>query len=177
MPSADLTPAVELVWTATPYGIGPSRGRLNRFEQNVLCAVPQHEFAQRPYLIAAFDDGQKMIAGKLADFAGEADIAIGEQNFSLADAARIENDLAGRGIAGVVLVAQAEVEVAERDPTTFPAPADVNDPFLIRQHAAKFRAGFGRARGFKLRNELELRCFDADTFHDRLLLMQLIDGA
>ena len=45
-----------------------------------------------------------MIACKLAHLAGETDAAIGQQDFGLADATGIKDDLAGRGIAGVVLI-------------------------------------------------------------------------
>jgi hypothetical protein len=43
-----------------------------------------------------------MIARKLAHLAGEMHAAIGQQDFRFADATGIENDLAGRRIAGVV---------------------------------------------------------------------------
>src|SRR6202030_1254427 len=106
---------------------GQTRARprlaLQRFENNVLGAVPQHVLAERTQLIAAFDHRQKMISGELADLAGEVHAAIGEQNLGLADAAGIEDDLARRRIAGVVLKAQPEIELAERNPAAFAAPA------------------------------------------------------
>jgi len=46
-----------------------------------------------------------MVAGELADLAGEADTAISEQDLGLADAAGIENEVSRRREAGVVLVA------------------------------------------------------------------------
>ena len=39
----------------------------------------------------------EVVAGELAHLPGEADAAIGEQDFGLADAAGIENNLAGAG--------------------------------------------------------------------------------
>ena len=57
-----------------------------------------------------------MVAGELSDLAGEADAAIGEQDLGLADAAGVEEDLARRRIARGILIAEAEVEIAELDP-------------------------------------------------------------
>src|ERR1700727_2575624 len=96
--------------TAAPTVIAETaraaRVALQRFEHDVLGAVPQHVLAERTQLIAAFDHGQKMTAGELADLAGKMHAAIGEQNLGLADAAGIEDDLARRRIAGVILEAQ-----------------------------------------------------------------------
>src|SRR6267378_7385257 len=85
-----------------------------------------------------------MIAGELAHLAGEMDAAIGQQDFGFADAAGIKNDLAGRGIAGVVLVRDAEIEIAERHPDPLAAPAHMDRLTLERHRLAKGRAGFGR---------------------------------
>ena len=53
-----------------------------------------------------------MVAGELAHLAGEVHAAIGEQDLGLADTARVEDDLARRRIAGVVLISDAEIEIA-----------------------------------------------------------------
>ena len=57
-----------------------------------------------------------MVAGELSDLAGEADAAIGEQDLGLADAAEVEEGLARRRIARGILIAEAEVEIAELNP-------------------------------------------------------------
>src|ERR1700722_3870667 len=114
-----------------------AQARSERFEQDILSAVPQHVFAERTYVLIALYDRQKMISRKLADFAGEMHPAIGQQDFGLADAARIENELARRRIAGVVLVMQAEIELAEGDPAALAAPAHVDDSLFVRQHRAE----------------------------------------
>ena len=61
-----------------------------------------------------------MIAGELAHLARKMHAAIGEQNFGLADAAGIKNDLAGRRIAGVVLEADPQRELAQRSGLSLP---------------------------------------------------------
>src|ERR1700731_2868101 len=109
--------------------------------------------AERTQLLAAFDDRQKVVARELADFAGETHIAVGQQNLSLADAAGIEDNLARRRIASVVLVFQTEIELAEGNPAPFPTPPHVNDPLPVRQHGPKLRAGLRRAFGFEACNE------------------------
>src|SRR4029077_18991435 len=109
-----------------------------------------------------------MISGELPDLAGEAHAAIGQQDFGLADAARIQDDFTRRRIAGLVFVAKSEVEIAERDPACLPAPAHVDDPLTVGQHRAKFGAGLRRAFCFEACNELEATCLDAYTLHDQL---------
>src|SRR5512143_3320623 len=85
-----------------------------------------------------------MVAGKLADLAREMHAAIGQQDLRLADAAGIEDDLAGRGIARVVLVADAEIEVAERHPNALAAPAYMDDVALERKGLAERCDGLWR---------------------------------
>src|SRR4051794_11497682 len=82
-----------------------------------------------------------MVAGELADLAGKADRPVGEQDLRLADPARVQQYLTRCREAGVVLVAEPEVEVAERDPARLAAPSHVNDALLVRQQAAELRAG------------------------------------
>ena len=60
----------------------------------------------------------------------------------------------GAGIARGVFEADAEIEIAERDPAAFPAPAHVNDLLAVRQHAHESRAGIGRQIVLHLRLEL-----------------------
>src|SRR4029077_12515698 len=111
---------------------------------------------------------QEMISGKLADLAGEAHAAVGQQDFGLADAARIQDDFTRRRIAGLILVAKSEVEIAERNPARFPAPAHMDDALPVGQHRAKLGAGLRRTFRFEACNELEAACFDAYTLHDQL---------
>ena len=85
-----------------------------------------------PNLLGSFDDGQEVIASELPDLAGETDAAIGEQDLSLADAARVEEQLTRGGVARRVLVAEAEVQVAERNPARLAAPPHMNQRGIRR---------------------------------------------
>src|SRR5271170_332230 len=82
-----------------------------------------------------------MVAGELPHFAGETDPAIGEENLSLADAARIENDLPRRRIACMVFVANAEIIITKRNPHRFAAPADMNHAALKGKARLEGRTG------------------------------------
>src|SRR6516165_9949996 len=85
-----------------------------------------------------------MIARELADLAGEMNAAIGQENLGLADAAGIENDLAGCGVAGVVFKTHAEIEIAERHPYALAAPTHMDRLALERHRPAESGAGLGR---------------------------------
>ena len=84
-----------------------------------------------------------MIARELAHLAGEVHAAIGQQNLGFADAAWIKDDLARRGVAGVVLVRDAEIEIAERHPDPLAAPSYMDSLALERHRPAESRAGLG----------------------------------
>ena len=94
-----------------------------------------------------------MIAGKLAHLAGETHAAIGQQDFGFADPAGIDNHLPRRRIARMILIGQAEIEITQRDPDAFAAPAYMNDLVFIWQQLAENCDGFGRACALELRIE------------------------
>ena len=71
-----------------------------------------------PEVLVALDHGQEVVARELADDARERAAAVGQEDLGLAVAAGVEEDLARRRVAGVVLEANADVEVAERDPAS-----------------------------------------------------------
>ena len=75
--------------------------------------MPEDVFAEFGQPLTTLGDRDEVVAGELPHLRGEADAAIGEQDLGLADAARVENDLPGRRVAGVVLVADAEITVAD----------------------------------------------------------------
>src|SRR3954447_21223239 len=135
-----------------------------RLEDHVLGALPEHGPAQLTELIAAFGDGQEMVPGELADDAREAGSPVREQDLRLAEAARVEQDLARCGVARVVLERQVGLEVAERDPGRLAAPADVEDLVAERQHRLE-----GGARGGRVGDpdgaELERAGGDAQVAH------------
>jgi hypothetical protein len=109
------------------------------------------------------------IASKLPDLAGETDAAVGEQDFSLADAAGVEEQLTRGGVARRVLVASAEVKPTEWDPACFAAPPRMDQALSVWQHALKSGAG-QRGRGaFKASPEHERAGGDTDICHGREL--------
>src|SRR5688572_26399149 len=106
--------------------------------------MPERALAERAEVLVALDDREEVVAGQLADDAGKQAAAVGKQDLRLGDAAGVDQDLAGRRVARVVLVAHPELEVAERDPGRLAAPADVDDLLLERQQFGERRTGLGR---------------------------------
>src|SRR5205085_11995550 len=94
-----------------------------------------------------------MVAGELADLAGEADRAIREEDLRLADAAGIEKDLPRCRKARRVFVAEAEIERAERDPVGLTARPDMAQPLAIGQQALETGAGQRRRLALEPRHE------------------------
>src|SRR6185369_399626 len=121
-----------------------ARPRSYLLEADLLRALPQHGLAERGQVLQPRGQGDEVVAGELAHLAGEVHAAIGKQYLRLADAAGIENDLARRGIAGVVLVGDAEIEIAERHPDPLAAPADMDRLALERHRLAKGGHGLRR---------------------------------
>src|ERR1700716_2514441 len=106
-----------------------------------------------------------MIARELTHLAGEVHAAIGQQNLGLTDAAGIKDDLPGRGIAGVVLVRDAEIEIAERHPDALAAPAHMDRLALEGHRPAKSRAGLGRQLFLETGLEREVAGVDNELAH------------
>src|SRR5579862_7636721 len=90
-------------------------------------------------MLLAFDDREEMVACELSHLARKAAAAVGQQYLGLAVAARIEQDVAHRRVAGVVLEVHAQLELAERDPARFAAPAHMNDLLPIGQQLREGR--------------------------------------
>ena len=61
---------------------------------DVLRAFPQHEFAERLKMLMAFEQRKEVVAGKLAHFARKDRAAVDEQEFSFAESAGIQKDIA-----------------------------------------------------------------------------------
>src|SRR6202035_879362 len=146
-------------------------GHLDFLEATLLRAFPEHGLSERRQIFQARGQGDEMIAGELAHLAGEVDAAIGQKDFGLADAAGIEDDLAGRGIAGVVLVRDAEIEIAERHPDPLAAPAHMDGLALERHGLAKGRAGFWRQLFLETGLEGEVAGADNELAHSGDLVM------
>src|SRR5829696_7770303 len=108
-------------------------GTLAVVEGDVLGALPEGHLSEGSEVFQAVRYGQEVVAGELAEFAGEAGGAVGKEDLRLRVAPRVEKYLPWSGVARGVLEADPEVEVAQRDPTRLPAPADVDDPLPVRQ--------------------------------------------
>src|SRR5882724_10182216 len=106
-----------------------------------------------------------MVSGELTHLAGEMYPAIGQQNLGLADAARIKDDLTRRGIAGVVFIPDAKVEIAERKPDPLAAPPDMDHLTFERHRAAKRGTGLGRQLIFETCLEREVAGTDNELVH------------
>src|SRR6202011_5206620 len=129
---------------------------LRGLEADSLRTPPQHGLAQLRQILQTRGQRDEVIACELSHLAGEVHTAIGQQNLGLADAAGIKNDLAGRRIAGVVLVRNAEVEIAERHPDPLAAPAHMDSLALERHHLTEGRAGLWRQLFLKTGLEREV---------------------
>ena len=106
-----------------------------------------------------------MVAGELPDLAGEPDRAIAYKDLGLADAAGVQQDLAGGGVTGRVLVAEAEIEIAARDPLVITAPPHMDNALAIRQHRRETLTGARRQRALEPREKREWPGGDADIAH------------
>src|ERR1700689_3825817 len=114
-----------------------------------------------------------MIARELTHLAGEMHAAIGQQDFRFANAAGIKNDLAGRRVAGVVLVRDAEIEITEWHPDPLAAPADMNGLTFERHCFAERRTGLRRQLFLEAGLECEVSGVDDQLAHS---LNLAVDG-
>ena len=110
----------------------------------------------------AGNDGEKVISGELADFAGEAGGAVGEENFGFAEATRVEQELTDAGMAGVILEGDAEIEVAQGYPGGFSTPTGMDQLVLKGQQLAECGTGERSILLFQAGNKGKL-CANTDT--------------
>src|SRR5262245_6749072 len=146
MPGSKHSGSVNPSYYITRYHpISPDLWPLFRADEgDVLRALPEDRATHLTELLAPLDDCEEVVAGELADLAGEASAAVGKKDLGFAEAAGVEEDLAGGGMAGVVLIAHVQVELAEGDPAGLAAPARMDDLLLIRQQCGEGGAGRGR---------------------------------
>src|SRR5205807_6559477 len=105
------------------------RGPDSRFgKADLLRALPEDLPAELAQVLVPVDDRREVVACELPRLAREVRVTIREQDLGLADAARVEDDLARVRIAGRVFWPEPEIELAEGDPAGLAAPADVDDP-------------------------------------------------
>src|SRR6267142_239386 len=123
--------------------VAASRPTSDGFESDVLRAFPQDELSERRKLLRAVLDGREMVARELAHLAREHCRPVWEQDLGLAQSARVQKQLAGCGVAGGILVAEVQGELAERDPACLAAPTRLDDPRLEGEHRGEPGARFG----------------------------------
>src|SRR5258708_6857368 len=109
-------------------------------ESDLLRAFPEDLPAELAQVLDSFVDRGEVVARQLPHLAGEQGRAVREEDLGLADAAGVEQQVPRRGMAGVVLVAEVEVERAERDPRRLAAPAGLDQLGAQRQHRLEGRA-------------------------------------
>src|SRR5215207_3702565 len=145
----------------------PVRSSRQAFEEDVLGAFPDDASPRLFELIAPIDDGEEMVAGELAEFAGEAGRAVGEEDFGFAEPAGIEQHLARRRVTGGVLEPDPDVEVTERNPGRFAAPARLNQLVAEGQKGGEGGAAVGGAGFLHFGGEGELvgDLADGDSEH------------
>src|SRR5258707_13078438 len=133
-------------------------------EADLLRALPQHQVAQLLQVFVAFDDGREVVAGELPHPAREQRRAVRKEDLGLAHAPGIEEQVARRRVAGVVLVTDVEVELAKRDPGRLPAPARLDDLRVQWQHRLELGAALWRELGLEARDETQPRDPDFDRY-------------
>src|SRR5207244_3182630 len=119
----------------------------------------------RTKLGETINDRQKVIAGKLAGLARKANRAVGQQDLGLADAARMEQDLARRRIARRVLIAEPEIERTQWNPACLAAPPDMDQALAVGQHRLEPRTGLRRGGALEPCGKGEPPDADVDIGH------------
>src|SRR5579872_6347920 len=117
-----------------------------------------------------------MIARELTYPAGEMHSAIGQQDLRFADAARIKNNLAGRGIARVIFITHAEIQIPKRHPDRLPAPAHMDNLALEWHRAAKSSDCLGLQLLFETSLEGEVAGVDNELTHSAYPAMTPMDS-
>src|SRR5260370_28901197 len=120
----------------------------------------------RSKIFATIHDGEKMVAGKLADFAGKLYGAVREQDFGVAQSAWIKKDFTRGRMSRCIFMGQSEIKADQRNPTALAAPAHVNDLLPVGQHGAEFGAGLRCRLNLHACRECERASVDPDHGHE-----------
>ena len=120
--------------------------RSGQREHHVLRAFPEHLAADVRQLLATVDHGQEVVAGQLTHLAGKAAGPIGHDDFCLAVATGVEENVSHRGVAGVVLKTHAQRPLAQRHQDALAAPAHMDEFLPVGQELEEGRHGFGGLR-------------------------------
>lgn len=116
---------------------------LGQFHNNVLRTFPQCLAPKHVEVLEARRERDEMVGWKLAGFRRKMHVAVRQEDFRLAYAAWIQDDLAGSRIARAVFEADTKVQVVQRNPYTLATPACVYDLASERHVPAKRLAGLG----------------------------------
>src|SRR5579872_861903 len=103
------------------------QSRSSCFDRNILSALPQGKTAELGKVLHSFDDRHEVVAGELAQLAGEAHAAVRYQQFCFAVSARIKKKLPRSRIARRIFERQIRGEIGERHPASLAAPSAVNE--------------------------------------------------
>src|SRR2546428_11657128 len=158
MTSASRTPSAS---TTRP----PRIARSGKLDREVLRAFPKHEAAELGETLVPFDHRREVVARELPDLARELRGAVREQDLHLADAARVHEDLAGRGIRSVVLEVDPEAILTHRPRRRLTAPPHVHELAPDRKPLADRGACLRREPFLEPRRELERAGGDAKHRH------------
>ena len=96
--------------------------------------APPPDLAQPLLPALVGQDRREVVRRQLADLRRRRARAVREEDLALADAARVEREVAGRRVRRVVLPADVRPQVAVRDPRRLAAPAAVDQPGAQGQH-------------------------------------------
>src|SRR5947207_6131963 len=125
-------------------------------KDDVLRSVIQHAPSHLCQLLRAFDHGEEVVARELSNLTREHHVAVRKNQLRFTEAAGIPENFTGRWVARVILVADVELELAERDPAAVAAPAAVHELLLVRQQLAERGARLGCEILLKLGDESEV---------------------
>src|SRR3954453_4244529 len=142
---------------------------LHLADRDRLCSLPQttpSHLTETPIPALIGDDGREVVRGELADLGRGRAAAVRKEDLALADAARVDREMARRGMGRVVLIVEAGSEVAERDPCRLASPATVDELRLDGQHAPDGVDG-ARRGGLPSSGKVEVSDDDLQRTHAR----------
>src|SRR5690606_14711297 len=121
-------------------------GASRQLEGDVLRTFPEGLEPKCAQVFTALDDGQKVISSQLPQLAGEAAGTVGHDDFRLAVPAGVEQNVAHRRMAGVILEAHRRASVVQLivphgHPAAFAAPAHVDELLAVGQQRQERRQG------------------------------------
>src|SRR6201999_3716424 len=114
-----------------------ARRPLELAEGDLLRAFPEGQAPECGELLVAVDERREVVSRERTRLGAERAVSVRKEQLGLADAARVEEQLARRRVTGRVLGADPELALAPRNPVRLAAPAAVDDPVLEREDRAE----------------------------------------